>query len=250
MPSRQQPSVYDGTTGRTDHGGRRTHIIQLLRDSKEPLSVAEVAQRVGVHINTARFHLESLVDAGLATRETEAGQGPGRPKVVYTGTLPNQTHERAQGFRLLAEILTAAIAQRDPQAGAWLYEVGREWGRYLTTRVPPFTTVPEEEIADRLVDKLDALWFAPEFRADGDQAKIVLHNCPFYETARQNPTLVCQLHAGLINGSLEEMRSIHRLARLRPGITTHQCVGCLGPVPPTPLAEVPLALDAPAAEAE
>ncbi|MDR3068928.1 MAG: helix-turn-helix domain-containing protein, partial [Cellulomonas sp.] len=101
MTTHQQPSIYDGTTGRSDSGGRRTHIIQLLRDSREPLSVAEVAEQVGIHINTARFHLESLVYSGLATRETESRAVPGRPRVVYTGTLPNQTHERAQGFRLL-----------------------------------------------------------------------------------------------------------------------------------------------------
>ncbi|MDR0849023.1 MAG: helix-turn-helix domain-containing protein [Propionibacteriaceae bacterium] len=235
-------SSYDGTTGRTDHGGRRTHIIQLLRDSKEPLSVADVADKVGIHINTARFHLESLVDAGLAARETSTNDGPGRPRVVYTGTLPNQTHERAQGYRLLAEILTTAIAQSNPQAGEWLYQVGQEWGRYLTTRVPPFTTIDESEIAHRLVDKLDALWFAPELTPE-DPSKLYLHNCPFAETARQYPTVVCQLHAGMINGSLEEMRSTQRLGELEPSVRRHLCVGTLIPAPESSATEVELRLN-------
>ena len=225
MSDRPEPSSYDGTTER-DHGGRRTHIIQLLRDSREPLSVADIADRVGIHVNTARFHLQSLVDAGLATREVEASSGPGRPRVVYTGTLPSQTHEHAQGFRLLSEMLTTAIAQKDPEAGPWLYGVGREWGRYLTTRVPPFTTVDETEIAARLVDKLDALWFAPELRQDAlGNLSLLLHNCPFVDTARRCPKVVCQLHAGMINGSLEEMRSTHRLMELHPIASPHLCVG-------------------------
>jgi predicted ArsR family transcriptional regulator len=112
---------YDGTTGRSDHGGRRTHIIQLLRDSKEPVSVSEVAEQVGIHVNTARFHLESLVDAGLAERAQQPRTTPGRPKVLYTGTLPNQTHERAQGYRLLAEALTSAVAQNLPDASEVMY---------------------------------------------------------------------------------------------------------------------------------
>ncbi|MCL2465686.1 MAG: helix-turn-helix domain-containing protein [Micrococcales bacterium] len=241
MPTHQQPSVYDGTTGRSDSGGRRTHIIQILRDSREPLSVAEVAERVGIHVNTARFHLESLVYSGMATRETESRSGPGRPRVVYTGTLPNQTHERAQGFRLLAEMLTAAVAESDPHAGPWLYRVGQEWGRYLTTKVPPYVTIDESEITNRLVDKLDALWFAPELeRTDDGQPHLVLHNCPFAQTANQYPHVVCQLHAGMINGSLEEMRSTCRLTELEPQVTPHRCVGYLSDIPDETVVSVPL----------
>jgi predicted ArsR family transcriptional regulator len=234
-------SVYDGTTGRSDHGGRRTHIIQILRDTRTPLSVQEVAAKVGIHVNTARFHLESLVDAGMATRQTADRDSPGRPKVVYLGTLPNQTHERAQGYRLLAEILTTAIAQSDAHSGEWLYTVGQEWGRFLTTRLAPFETLEEHEIAGRLVDKLDALWFAPELAAPSGQApRLLLHNCPFIAPARQYPDVVCQLHAGMIDASLEEMRSTYRLERLRPQVTRHLCEGCLGPVPAEPRTSVPL----------
>ncbi|MCL1838772.1 MAG: helix-turn-helix domain-containing protein, partial [Propionibacteriaceae bacterium] len=92
MAAKVEHSVFDGTTGRTKHGGRRTHIIQIIRDIKEPMSVQDVADRVGIHVSTARFHLESLVDAGLATRETLSKNKPGRPWVGYLGTLPNQTH--------------------------------------------------------------------------------------------------------------------------------------------------------------
>ena len=241
VPTHQQPSIYDGTTGRSDSGGRRTHIIQLLRDSREPLSVAEVAEQVGIHVNTARFHLESLVYSGMATRETETRSVPGRPRVVYTGTLPNQTHERAQGFRLLSEMLTAAVAEVNPDAGPWLYGVGQEWGRYLTTKVPPYTTIDESEITKRLVDKLDALWFAPEVeRGEDGELRLQLHNCPFAQTAHQYPQVVCQLHAGMINGSLEEMRSTCRLAELAPQVEPHRCVGVLGPVLDETVTEVPL----------
>ena len=241
MASHAAPPVYDGTTGGTDHGGRRTHIIQLLRDTREPLSVADVASLVGVHVNTARFHLESLVDAGLATRETEARSRPGRRRVLYSGTLPNQTHERAQGYRLLAEILTMTIANHCPDAGDEMYQVGREWGGYLTSRPAPFEVFDEEAIDERVVDKLDALWFAPELRKE-PQPELLLHNCPFIESATIAPTVVCELHAGMINGSLEELRSTQRVVGLSPQIMPHLCRARLGPVPESPVARVPLTL--------
>jgi predicted ArsR family transcriptional regulator len=226
MAAKIEHSVFDGTTGRGDHGGRRTHIIQLLRDTKSPLTVDQVAKEVGIHINTARFHLESLVDAGLATREVQNRDTPGRPKVGYLGTLPNQTHERAQGYRLLAEILTAAIAQSNAESAEWMYRVGKEWGSFLTTRPAPFETMDESQVAERLVDKLDALWFAPEL-IGGDEPRLLLHNCPFVDSAKRFPEVVCQLHAGMINGSLDEMHSTLRLGDLYPHVSNHLCEGML-----------------------
>ncbi|MDR1806667.1 MAG: helix-turn-helix domain-containing protein [Propionibacteriaceae bacterium] len=241
--------VYDGTTGGTDHGGRRTHIIQLLRDAKEPLSTADVADKVGIHVNTARFHLESLVDAGLATRETEVSNQPGRRRILYSGTLPNQTHERAQGYRLLAEILTSTIATRYPEVAEDMYAVGTEWGRYLTSRPAPYETFNEAEIAERVVDKLDALWFAPELRQN-PKPHLLLHNCPFVSTAAQSPQVVCQLHCGMINGSLAELRSAQRVVELNPHVGPHVCRGWLGPAPEEPMTEVPLVFPTPADQAD
>ncbi|MDR1266032.1 MAG: hypothetical protein LBK42_10860 [Propionibacteriaceae bacterium] len=233
--------VYDGTTGGTDRGGRRTHIIQLLRDAKAPLSTAQVAELVGVHLNTARFHLESLVDSGLAERQTEASGQPGRRRVLYSGTLPNQTHERAQGYRLLAEILTRTIAAKYPEAAAEMYQVGIDWGGYLTSRPAPYETFDEDDIAKRVVDKLDALWFAPELRRS-PRPHLLLHNCPFTGTAAGAPQVVCQLHVGMINGSLAELRSSQRVVELCPQVESHLCQGWLGPAPAEELTSVPMRL--------
>ncbi|MCL1898049.1 MAG: hypothetical protein FWG16_04435, partial [Micrococcales bacterium] len=67
----------------------------------------------------------------------------------------------------------------------------------------------------------------------------VLHNCPFWDSTRRYHVL-CQLHAGMINGSLEEMRSAMRLTNLKPEVETHMCLGELGPAPDEPMVIVPL----------
>jgi len=219
--------VEDGTTGGSARGGRRTHIIQILRDSKTPLSVVQVADAVGVHPNTARFHLESLVESGLAGRQTEVTTRRGRRQVLYTGVLPNQAHERAQGYRLLSQILTGMILAKYPDAADDLYGVGLEWGGYLTSRPLPFETLAEDEIDRRVMDKLDALWFAPELLAS-PRPHMVLHNCPFAETVAAYPGLVCQLHVGMINGSLAELRSPQRVVELQPSLDDHRCRAWLG----------------------
>ncbi|MDR0944561.1 MAG: hypothetical protein LBM66_00105, partial [Bifidobacteriaceae bacterium] len=77
-------------------------------------------------------------------------------------------------------------------------------------------------------DKLDALWFAPEYRP-GPPPCLLLHNCPFVSTAVRAPEVVCQLHSGMINGSLEELGSAQRLTDLTPQAGPHVCEGRLGP---------------------
>jgi len=51
-----------------------------------PVAVAELAAQVGLHPNTTRFHLDALVDEGLAERHEEERGTPGRPRALYTAT--------------------------------------------------------------------------------------------------------------------------------------------------------------------
>lgn len=64
----EQPFAAEDTSalGRT-----RADVLEMLRTADGPLGVREVAQRTELHQNTARFHLEALVEAGLAVREGE-----------------------------------------------------------------------------------------------------------------------------------------------------------------------------------
>lgn len=275
MARMQWTPGFDGTTGRSEHGGRRTHVIQLLRDSREPLSVADVAEKVGIHINTARFHLESLVDAGLADRAAQLRTTPGRPKVLYVGTLPNQTHERAQAYRLLADALTTAVAHNLPNATQVMYDLGVTWGKFLTDPPVEGVQLSEDEIMTQLMSKLDALWFAPELapiQAANDpdlpivavtsQGKIeagklpaaqpgvlqtrevmIMHNCPFQTAANRSPEVVCALHAGLINGTLTELGSTRRTLQVTPMVGDHHCAAPISDVDVDQWRESSAALD-------
>jgi len=187
------------------------------------MTVDQVATKVDLPLNAARYYLESLVDSGLAVREAQSRSTPGRPRVTYTGTLPNQTHERAQGYRLLAEIIAAAVAQANGNAVEWMYQVGAEWGHRIMSRVP-HTPMSEMEIIEKVLDKLDALWFAPDLE-DEQPPKLSMFNCPFIDSAKRFPSSICQLHAGMINGALEEMRSGYRLVHLHAQGPDHRCEG-------------------------
>ena len=63
-------------------GESRARVLDLLRAAGGPLGVRDVADRAGLHANTARFHLDGLVGAGLSTREPQPRETPGRPTMA------------------------------------------------------------------------------------------------------------------------------------------------------------------------
>ena len=116
-------------------GESRARVLDLLRAASGPVGVQEVADQAGLHPNTARFHLDALVDAGLATREPQQRTAPGRPSMAYRVTDSDGPTGRRR-YRLLAEMLASMIAGVMPQPGEAAAEVGREWGRYLAEPPP------------------------------------------------------------------------------------------------------------------
>jgi predicted ArsR family transcriptional regulator len=63
-------------------GRSRARVLGLLRQARAPLGTREVAGRCELHPSTARFHLDALVDAGLATRTPQPRTAPGRPSIA------------------------------------------------------------------------------------------------------------------------------------------------------------------------
>ena len=45
----------------------RMAVLELLRSRAQPLGVAEIARRVGLHQNTVRSHLDLLVHSGYGS---------------------------------------------------------------------------------------------------------------------------------------------------------------------------------------
>lgn len=61
----------------------RAAIYRLLRTEGRPHSAREIGERVGVHTNVARTHLDVLVEAGLAQPGSRHNPLGGRPAKVY-----------------------------------------------------------------------------------------------------------------------------------------------------------------------
>lgn len=214
----------------TGLGRRRQDVLDCLRDAAAPVSVADVATRTQMHVNTARFHLDGLVADGLVVRRSENRDVPGRPRILYSASGPAAG---PRSFRLLAEMLTGLVSGlADPRSAA--VESGRSWGRHLVERPAPSEVIDTQDATARLMRVLDDVGFRPEEGPGlaGDQ-EVRLHHCPFREVAERHPDVVCGLHLGLMQGALSELRAPVEVPSLDPFVTPQLCVAHLrsAPVP-------------------
>lgn len=207
-------------------GQSRAHVLDLLRAAGSPAGVRDIADQAGLHPNTARFHLDALVDAGLAARAPKERTTPGRPSMAYRAVAGGEPMGRRR-YRLLAEMLTSLIAGMLPKPGEAAEEAGREWGRYLTEPPPPYQRLDAGEAVEKLTATLAEIGFAPEAVTDGTQYQLRLRQCPFREVAENHQDVVCQLHLGLMQGALAQMRAPVTADRLQPFAEPGLCIAYL-----------------------
>lgn len=204
-------------------GHRRREVLSLLRQSDRPLSVAEVAEASDLHANTARFHLDGLVDDGLAERATEPRQAPGRPRILYTSQGPTPG---PRSYELLSEMLTGLVSSLD-DAGAASVGLGKAWGRHLVERAAPSEHLDTQEAVTRLNRLLDAVGFQSEVGATAEGTEVRLHHCPFREVAQKHADTVCAIHLGLMQGALDELGAPLVATSLEPFVTPQMCIAHL-----------------------
>jgi len=183
----------------------RRQVLEALRVSPEPLDATAVAARVGLHVTTARFHLDQLAAAGLIHRRSAPERRRGRPRVLYAPTVTARADDARDQ---MIDVLAAALADGGDAAHA-----GRRWAAAFE---PPDAADP----APGLVGILDGLGFDPEPEA----GVIRLPTCPFRGATRRHPDVVCAVHRGLVEGLTA---STSTPARLLPFVEPELCLVAL-----------------------
>jgi predicted ArsR family transcriptional regulator len=217
-------------SGHADGGARRHQILEAIYRSPSPLGASEIAAQVGIHPNTARFHLGALMAEGVIERTVEEPCGPGRPRVVYRAR-PGMARGGERRYQLLAEILLGCFP--GTASGHTAADAGHAWGEHVIGRAAPFQQVSQAEAVSRVLVLLDELAFAPETLATGDDlpARVRLRHCPFLELAEHHRDIICPLHLGLIQGAFAGLASPVTATELIPFAEPDACVVHLAPAP-------------------
>jgi predicted ArsR family transcriptional regulator len=190
---------------------QREMIIEALRGERDGLDTNQLAERLGLHPNTIRWHLGVLSDCGLVHAVPERRHGRGRPSVVHRLTGEGIASGRDE-YRMLATMLTDVVSH-DHDGEERAYEAGVRWGRHLRQAEPDAS----------LADVLDQEGFAAEQRDN----RLEMRRCPFYALAEDSPQVICTLHHGIIDGALAEAGSEQTVERLEPFVEPDLCIAHL-----------------------
>jgi predicted ArsR family transcriptional regulator len=187
-------------------GDNTRYAIYLeLARSPLPRATAEIAESLGLHVNTVRPHLERMREVGLLEVASEARGGVGRPQHRYSiaADAPSLGLEPPP-FPVLARMLLrlAASAGIGAEDAA---DAGREQGIDDASSFDDGT-----DCLEALMAELDRLGFDPEVaiavgEGGGEAATVAFTHCPFRELAEAHPDLVCSLHRGLVEGFVDRL---------------------------------------------
>jgi predicted ArsR family transcriptional regulator len=198
-------------------------VYRLLAERGE-VSRDGAAEALDLARSVAAFHLDKLVDAGLADVRFErltgrSGPGAGRTAKVYRRSdneigvsLPERRYDLAGG--LLAEAVERSSDDSVPVATA-LRRAATEMGRRIgeAARVPAGRRSGRAKRRDALVGALEQHGYEPHLRG----GEIVLTNCPFHALAEEHRDLVCGMNLELLSGVIEGAGGADVLeARLAP----------------------------------
>ena len=228
---------------RAQRTGRRLEVLALLRTAAAPLSLLDIADGLGMHPSTVRFHLGALVDDGLVERGDSAPRAPGRPPLLFAA-VRGMDPGGARRYQLLSGVLAQAL-DGGPDVRGRALEAGRERGRELAVPLVSAAPADARSAVDRLMTVLGELDFDPVLMpvADGVDPgtagarggvvgtvpSIGLRRCPFLEVAQARSPVVCPVHLGLMQGALEGWAAPVTVDRLDPFVEPDLCLAHLAP---------------------
>lgn len=210
-------------------------VLEVVEGAGQPISSAEVAKTLKLHPNTAREHLDALLNDGLVTTVPMRTGKRGRPTLLYSVTTldPNQI------LSTYLDVITAtAISLAEGGDGvAQAIAVGKNWAG-LTPQRPEAgsedanavavssaeaaspaaatsdavaaepshlsetgaNTAAEANMTQRLenaIAQLRPIFTVMGFAPELAKNKLVLHSCPFAKGGWPHP-LVCIIHEAYI----------------------------------------------------
>jgi predicted ArsR family transcriptional regulator len=208
-------------------------LLDALRTSDRPLDVRELAAASGLHVTTARFHLDVLTDAGLVTSHFGQSGTRGRPRRLYSPASRAVSAGGHTGYELLSEILAAhwagsrdERAQRAEQAG-WAWAGQRQAGHRDPGPTVAAATLGEAAVRVNVV--FAEVGFDPELVRDSETLQIRLHACPFRAVAVTHPEVVCSIHLGLLRRTLADVGAPPHSVALQPFVQPHLCLARIAP---------------------
>lgn len=198
------------------------------------LTAAELAEALGLHVTTVRFHLDQLVAGQLLDSEFRAGR-VGRPRKVYRfrpGSMGEASS--AEAYQALAELLAESWEGDGHGMPLTPEQAGARWAASHTDAHTGDDT-PARSVGGwlgkvgRTVDMLHRWGYTPDLSTSnhGHTVDLTLVDCPFMALAQSKPEIVCGVHRGLLRGAMDAVGEVETEVTLRPFVSPGRCAATL-----------------------
>jgi len=184
----------------------RFSIYQFVSNSKEPVTVQEVAEQFSIHPNVARLHLTKLEDVHLLTSFSDKSGKGGRPCRLYA--LSDQVVSLQfppRDYRLLADIAIESLLSLGEMGEVALVKMGHRMAKRALAEVPiDMNNATLDAKLSHIHRLLVAQGLKPEIEPLSDGSlRFRVNNCTFSETAKRFPDAICKMHNALLSGIFE-----------------------------------------------
>lgn len=189
----------------------KENLLRLIGEHGTTISIRELCDVSGLHPNTVRTHLDSLLAAGEIEREQAPSQGRGRPLWLYRSAVA-----KVSAYELLAQILASQLGRADEPA--LTAKAGKRWADMAET---PGNAPAEDcdDAVDQVAHSLRNVGFAVSLNPMRDEVTIT--ECPYASLVAEHPK-ICDVHAALISELLTRSGQPIRSERLdvwaKPGV--------------------------------
>lgn len=187
----------------------RMEVLELLR-RKQAASAEAIAAELGITPNAVRQHLTNLEREGLV-RSVPVRHRRGRPSLMFSLT------ERADAVfpKRYGQLATMVLTELQEMGGPELLdEVFRRVAlRHAGAIEKELEGLEFEEKVTRLVAWIGRAGTLAEREDTPEGIRVVIHNCPFRNTALKFPqvcTITPQLLVHLLGAPVSQESSIHR----------------------------------------
>jgi predicted ArsR family transcriptional regulator len=194
MESDTERDIEEVIPARAAYAGehvRRNVILDALLEAPAPMSVQMLAEQVGLHVTTVRFHLAKLISSGAVNVVPGSSSGRGRPPAHY------EAAPRSRLFTFLPLLLDqfgSTEAAREQLAA----NAGRIWARNHSAHILQIDVPDPASVALEILGQLG--FRVSTVTSIFGEHELKICSCPLREIALTHP----EIASGIQRGAIEE----------------------------------------------
>lgn len=174
-------------------------VVDVLSGFPSGARVADVAQALNMHVNTARGHLDELVEKNAVFSTTTTAHGRGRPSLVYKLRVPDNRVVAKEYLTLISVIAEHLAGDNPEQAKLLAKRIGKDWAYRMIEE--GFSAETFEKAVASLGKHCQEMGFDPIItheKQQTEQVQLCLRSCPFVNKDGKLVSFACEIHQGML----------------------------------------------------